>query len=117
MAAPSSGIPSRISQNENKVVALAGPGDIFGELGMLEIQPRRTASVVTLSNATVYALSRDDFCEILEGMPDEGAAILEIMLTVARKRTTSNLSTPRGQNSSPAQAAAAAVAENPETDA
>jgi len=103
-------------QNENKVVALAGPGDIFGELGMLEIQPRRTASVVTLSNATVYALSRDDFCEILEGMPDEGAAILEIMLTVARKRTTSNLSTPRGRNSSTAQAAAAAVAENPETD-
>jgi len=101
----------------NKVVALAGPGEIFGELGMLEIQPRRTASVVTLSNATVYALSRDDFCEILEGMPDEGAAILEIMLTVARRRTTSNRSTPRDQGSATARAAAAAVAERDRLDA
>ena len=97
----------------NKIVALAGPGEIFGELGMLEIQPRRTASVVTLSNATVYALSQEDFNAILQDMPDDGAAILEIILTVASQRNRSNSArsgSGSGRGAATARAADAAVA-------
>ncbi len=51
------------------VLAELGPGDHFGEIALVT-GGRRTADVVSASGATVLRLSRDDYLEYLEALPD-----------------------------------------------
>ena len=53
-----------------------GPGDFFGEIGLLEAE-RRTATVVATTPLRVLAIEGRDFVELLDSLP-------ELWLKVAR---------------------------------
>lgn len=54
-----------MAQEKEKVLAYLMPGNIFGEVGILENQPR-SASVEALSEVDVLAIRREDFIDILD---------------------------------------------------
>lgn len=53
---------------DGETVAIVGPGEIVGEIALLSGEPR-TATVVTDTDATVYALSPRDFASLLARCP------------------------------------------------
>jgi CRP-like cAMP-binding protein len=57
-------------------VATIGPGDLFGELALLDGQPR-VATVTTTSDMRLVLLSRPDFDRLLQTMPDVSRRILQ----------------------------------------
>ncbi|MGI8552743.1 MAG: ATP-binding cassette domain-containing protein, partial [Dehalococcoidia bacterium] len=59
-------------------LARLGPGQFFGEIGLLEqgTQGRRTATVRAETPARLWALSRSDFAELLQREPNLNAAVL-----------------------------------------
>mmetsp|Transcript_6383 Transcript_6383/g.18925 ORF Transcript_6383/g.18925 Transcript_6383/m.18925 type:complete len:205 (-) Transcript_6383:1320-1934(-) len=67
---------------KEKEVATLGPGAYFGDLSLLGLTDRRSASIMTLSNATVYLITKEKFDEILQMMPDDGRWIREVMMGV-----------------------------------
>lgn len=56
-----------VSRN-GEIVATVGPGDIVGEIALLSGEPR-TATVITDTDATVYALSPRDFRSLMTRCP------------------------------------------------
>lgn len=52
-------------RDKERILAYLMPGNIFGEVGILENQPR-SASVEALSEVDVLAIKREDFLQILE---------------------------------------------------
>jgi len=69
---------------QEKMVATLGPGAYFGDLSLLGLTDRRSASVVSVTNATVYILAKDKFEDILDQMPDQGSWLRGVMLDVAK---------------------------------
>lgn len=55
-----------------------GPGQCFGEMALLTDKPR-SATVVTLENATVGALEREDLRDLLLNHPKIGIALTQIL--------------------------------------
>jgi CRP-like cAMP-binding protein len=53
-----------------------GPGDYFGEIGLLERIPR-TATVRAESDAAVWRLAGDDFLGILNQVPSTSGTLLD----------------------------------------
>jgi CRP/FNR family transcriptional regulator, cyclic AMP receptor protein len=53
-----------------------GPGDFFGEIGLLESE-RRTASVITTSPMTAIVMTRRDFHAMEKDIPEVGQQIRE----------------------------------------
>jgi len=68
---------------KRKQVATLGPGAYFGDLSLLGLTSSRSASIMTLSNVTVYLLTKEKFDEILETLPDRGHWLRGVMLDVA----------------------------------
>ena len=65
-----------------KIVLIeAGPGDIFGELSLLDAGPR-SATARVLEDAELLVLGRDELVRFLHQKPD---AALDIMATMARR--------------------------------
>ena len=62
-----------------------GPGEVIGELGFLDGQPR-SASAVAVEPILAFALRREDFFQRLEGHPRLAMRLLEIL--AARLRYT-----------------------------
>ena len=73
-----------VGRGQEKMVATLGPGAYFGDLSLLGLTDRRSASIVTLTNATVYILAKDKFEDILDQMPDQGSWLRGVMLDVAK---------------------------------
>jgi CRP-like cAMP-binding protein len=69
------------SDGESELLRL-GPGDHFGELGMLTGAPA-TAKIRTLLPATIYELAKDDLAPILEARP---AVAHELCQALARRQ-------------------------------
>ena len=67
------------------VLAIHRPGDLFGEMSLLDNE-RRSASAVTLDDTEMVSLSRADFQDVLNRHPDAARAILRVL--VARLRQT-----------------------------
>ena len=67
------------------VLAIHRPGDLFGEMSLLDNE-RRSASAVTLDETEMVSLSRTDFQDVLNRHPDAARAILSVL--VARLRQT-----------------------------
>lgn len=59
-------------------VADLGPGDFFGEIGLLGDEPR-TASVVAASDMTLIVLNDRDFREMARTMPQVADQVREAM--------------------------------------
>jgi CRP-like cAMP-binding protein len=55
-----------------------GPGEVIGELGFLDGQPR-SASAVALEPTVAFALRREDFFQRLEDHPRLAVRLLEIL--------------------------------------
>jgi CRP-like cAMP-binding protein len=56
-----------------------GPGDCFGELALLTPDGARTARVRADSDLTCFALSRDDFADLLDREPKIARALLGVL--------------------------------------
>jgi uncharacterized membrane protein len=69
-------VPSE--QGEHVAVATLGPGELFGEISLLDAGPR-TATVRALTDTEVYTLSRKDFHLFIRLHPSAALEILSVM--------------------------------------
>lgn len=67
-------------------VEIAGPGDVFGELALLDGRPR-SASAETLDDAAVYTISRAEFTQYVTAAPQFAVAIIELLSSRLRHVT------------------------------
>ena len=61
---------------EELTIDVIGPGDVFGEMALLDGQPR-SASAITLEDSTLYTLGREEFQRQLAASPTLAGALLE----------------------------------------
>ena len=66
------------------VLTTAGPGDMFGELAMLDSGPR-TATALALSDCEVLVLDRDDLVLLFQKKPDAALHMLAALSGLTRK--------------------------------
>jgi CRP-like cAMP-binding protein len=64
---------AEVSRDSHRLFSL-GPGDFFGEIGLLD-DDVRTADVVALTPMRVAAMLPGDFRGMLEDLPDLGAVV------------------------------------------
>lgn len=73
------------------ILAFRGVGEIFGEMALLENQPR-SATVVSLDDTHLLGINRQNFQELLNQNPSVGLSIMETLSSRLRK-TNEALST------------------------
>jgi CRP/FNR family transcriptional regulator, cyclic AMP receptor protein len=66
------------------VLTTAGPGDMFGELAMLDSGPR-TATALALTDSEVLVLDRDDLVLLFQRRPDAALHMLAALSGLTRK--------------------------------
>ncbi len=71
---------------EELTVDVAGPGEVFGELALLDGRPR-SASAETLEDTVTHTLGRDEFQQHLAATPAFAAALVELLSTRLRHVT------------------------------
>ena len=67
-------------------VNVYGPGEVFGELALLDGLPR-SAGAVTMERTVTLTLHRQDFLQILEASPRMAKSIMEVLSTRLRYTT------------------------------
>jgi CRP/FNR family cyclic AMP-dependent transcriptional regulator len=67
-------------------INIYGPGDVFGELALLDSLPRSAGAVVMEKTVTLN-LQRDDFLRHLEACPRMARSIIEVLTTRLRYTT------------------------------
>ena len=79
-----------------KILGLLGPGDFFGEMALLD-NTVRSASVKSLTETHILALSRSDFLKELRHSPDLAMAVIQELTHRVRQmdEQASSLSFPR----------------------
>ncbi len=65
------------SQGRQQVLARLGPGQAFNTVPLFRSEPTNHASVVAITDVTVYAALKDDFLYVLRLCPDLALAILQ----------------------------------------
>lgn len=60
------------------ILAVLGPGDFFGELALIDDEPR-SAHVMAMDDARLLVLRRDDFERVLEAYPRIALALLRAL--------------------------------------
>lgn len=73
--------------NEGQELASLGDGQFFGEMALLEDQPRM-ASAETLSECEIFVLKRGDFSQLMQNSPDIAKSVQAAY--AARKAENSN---------------------------
>jgi CRP-like cAMP-binding protein len=68
---------SKIINDREKTVDVLGPGDVFGEMAILEEEPR-SATIIALDNVRVLKFHRDNFDMLLQGNPQLAYKLLLI---------------------------------------
>jgi CRP/FNR family transcriptional regulator, cyclic AMP receptor protein len=68
---------------EDVVPILVGPGDAFGELGILDDQPR-SATATTTMDSELLLLSREDFRTVLRARPSVMFDVLRALASMVR---------------------------------
>ena len=61
-----------------KILEMLEPGDFFGEMSLLDREPR-SASIKTTSACLLLALSRQDFLDLLRQNPDASMEMIRVM--------------------------------------
>jgi CRP-like cAMP-binding protein len=72
---------------DGQTVAMLGPGEVVGEMGLLKLE-RRWASVVASGHVTAVALGADDLASMSEEMPELADRLRETMLRRERANET-----------------------------
>jgi len=69
-----------VSEEDGKeiILSILGPGEFFGELSLIDNQPR-SATVVTMESSTFNVISQADFMRILSTSPKIAKTILQAM--------------------------------------
>lgn len=76
-------------------VARLGPGDVIGELALLDRGPR-TATVIAVTDIEAFVASHEEFLQILVGVP---SIALALAVSLARRlRATNDLLTSAGRS-------------------
>jgi len=70
---------------EDTEVATLGPGTYFGDLALLGVSTRRSATILSLTNVTVFMLSKEDFDGILTKLPDQGHWLRKRLMGVVER--------------------------------
>jgi len=65
-------------------LAVLGPGQFFGELALLDKEPR-TASVEAIENCEVWMLEREEFLNLLRGNAHMAVKLLHVVAARLRK--------------------------------
>ncbi len=63
------------SDGRENLLAILGPGQMFGELSLFDPGPR-SATVTAVTDVTFYSLAHDDLLRWLEGRPDVARGLL-----------------------------------------
>ncbi|MCB1023898.1 MAG: DUF1003 domain-containing protein [Acidobacteria bacterium] len=66
------------------ILKIAEPGDIFGEISMLDNRPR-TASAIALESCELFSLDRDDLLLLFQKKPDAALNMLAAMGEMLRR--------------------------------
>ena len=69
---------SVVVRKGNETVAQLGPGEVIGEIALLS-RRRRTASVVTAEDSTLWVLEADGFDQVLADHPSVGPKVLRVV--------------------------------------
>jgi serine phosphatase RsbU (regulator of sigma subunit) len=83
-----------IDTPEERVMAVRGPGDFFGELSLFNPDGRRTATVRSKGKVKLWAISHDEFDELIKRQPSvayELARMMSERLTAAQATTIQEL--------------------------
>ena len=79
-------IPGTIKRNRKKAVATCGPGEVIGEMSVIEKGPR-SASAVALEFTVCLAYSEEEILGALQNDPNEAIAYIK---TLIRRLRNSN---------------------------
>ncbi|MEX1051163.1 MAG: Crp/Fnr family transcriptional regulator, partial [Gemmatimonadales bacterium] len=60
------------------ILAILGQGDFFGEMSLIDDQPR-SAHVIAMEDANLLVLRREDFQSALQGYPNIALGLLQAM--------------------------------------
>jgi CRP-like cAMP-binding protein len=77
-------VPS--AEGKNAVINLIHAGEIFGEIALLDGQPR-TADALAFTDCTLMVLERRDFLPLLREQPEIAVKLLEILCGRIRRTT------------------------------
>lgn len=67
----------KIINNMEKTISILEPGDVFGEMAILEEQPR-SATAISVDNVRLLKFHRDNFDTLLQGNPQMAYKLLVI---------------------------------------
>jgi len=62
----------------NRQLALLGERDVFGEMAVLDAEPRN-ASATAVKDAVLLKIGRDDFRDILQERPEIGIGVIQVL--------------------------------------
>jgi CRP-like cAMP-binding protein len=71
--------------NGAQLLATFGKGDFFGELALLDAEPR-SASAVAQDAATVFRLDQEDFYDVMEERPEVLRNIMKVLCQRLRRQ-------------------------------
>lgn len=73
-------------QGNEVVLNQVGPGEMIGEMALLDYEPR-SAGIVALEETSIMELKREDFLEILNGYPDLALSVIRNLISRLRHNT------------------------------
>jgi CRP/FNR family transcriptional regulator len=69
---------TKIVENNEIMLAVIGPGDIFGEMALLENKPR-SASAISFGESTMLAVNKDNFQNMVSTQPQLATKIITLL--------------------------------------
>jgi CRP-like cAMP-binding protein len=88
-------IARRLGTEQEKILSVLGPGNVFGEMAFCSESPR-TADAAAKSDSTLWKIGRADFAALIANHPEAGLRILSRLMQVTMGRleqTSRELST------------------------
>lgn len=74
-------------QGNEVVLNQVGPGEIIGEMALLDNEPR-SAGIIALEETSIMELKREDFFEILYGYPELAISVIRNLIARLRHNTS-----------------------------
>jgi len=71
-------IQKRNERGENRVIAVVGPGELFGEMALLD-EPHRVATAQAASDCRLFVISSSQVAKLLTNVPQMGLWMLRVL--------------------------------------